>query len=305
MNQETILDRLMAPMTDDQFVREAWQRRAVHARPASATRLELPTMTRVFELLAADAAGLALSAGYEDARAKHRQMVIEPRQARFFMDAGLTIQINGLAKRFPALEEILASLRARLRLTRPGDAAMFASTTGSGYAMHFDAMDMWIVQVHGTKRWWYSREPATPFPTKNVIWDRAGDRRGLRSPEELGLVDQVLEPGDVLYLPGGTWHTTEALSECSHLVFSFKHYDCAELLFAELLDDLCEESASWRTVPGFPEVKDERLATELLESYFEERLAELRAALGGEERTKRICSAWRRRLAENATARTQ
>jgi hypothetical protein len=75
-------------------------------------------------------------------------------------------------------------------------------TTGVGGALHthYDADDLIIVQTEGTKRW----RIYTPRET-----DLTADRSGKTSPQTMPVFDEVLRPGDVLYLPAGYWHGCE------------------------------------------------------------------------------------------------
>ncbi|MEU6775256.1 cupin domain-containing protein [Streptomyces sp. NPDC046759] len=75
-----------------------------------------------------------------------------------------------------------------------------------GFSPHHDSIDVFVVQVDGTKTW---RVWATPE-------HRRGDEASY-TPEELGepVIEVTLEPGDVLYVPHGTPHAAAAKSELS------------------------------------------------------------------------------------------
>ena len=90
--------------------------------------------------------------------------------------------------------------------------------------MHFDGHHVFVIQLSGRKRWRFSERPAISFPPHSgkaidgrVLWTYpreglvigdAGDP--LAAPDLEVLRDEVLEPGDCLYLPPGVWHTTQA-----------------------------------------------------------------------------------------------
>jgi ribosomal protein L16 Arg81 hydroxylase len=75
-------------------------------------------------------------------------------------------------------------------------------TTGAGGALHahYDQQDLIILQVEGSKRWRIFgprvlkpiKEPASSVP-----------------PETPPILDTVLEPGDLLFLPAGYWHVCD------------------------------------------------------------------------------------------------
>jgi bifunctional lysine-specific demethylase and histidyl-hydroxylase NO66 len=97
-----------------------------------------------------------------------------------------------------------------------------------GFAPHYDDVDVFILQVSGRKRWRaYAPLPESALP-------RFSSRDFVESQDDLGkaILDGVLAPGDILYLPRGTIHQAESLqSEHSlHLTLS-SHQRCAWLDF--------------------------------------------------------------------------
>lgn len=76
-----------------------------------------------------------------------------------------------------------------------------------GFAPHFDDVDVYILQVEGAKRW----------RVYSPLLGHALPRYSSRDFEdaEIGqpLLDTVLRPGDLLYLPRGTIHQAAALEE--------------------------------------------------------------------------------------------
>jgi hypothetical protein len=92
------------------------------------------------------------------------------------------------------------------------------SPAGGGFGTHFDDQHVFILQVDGSKRWWISRETACTAPPANLIHSPEATAAyrarhpeiPLTPPDEAEFVEQVLHPGDCLYLPPGTWHRTSA-----------------------------------------------------------------------------------------------
>lgn len=76
-----------------------------------------------------------------------------------------------------------------------------------GFAPHYDDVDVFIVHTAGRKRWRvYKPLPGAALPpTPSPDFDERRDDIGAP------LLDTVLEPGDLLYLPRGTVHQAEAL----------------------------------------------------------------------------------------------
>ncbi|GGT42663.1 cupin domain-containing protein [Streptomyces chromofuscus] len=82
------------------------------------------------------------------------------------------------------------------------DCVAFLTPAGKqGFSPHHDPVDLFIVQTEGTKRW--------------RLWNPAEVRKGEAASytaEQLGepVIDVLLEPGDVLYLPYDTPHAAAA-----------------------------------------------------------------------------------------------
>ncbi|WP_370413837.1 JmjC domain-containing protein [Streptomyces fradiae] len=106
-----------------------------------------------------------------------------------------------------------------------------------GFADHFDPRDAFIVQVAGTKRWTL-REPVLRRPLAHESWDRLRER-GEWDTARLEALEPwrevLLEPGDVLWLPGGWVHSARSEGVSSlHLTLSLtawtEHWAVGQLL---------------------------------------------------------------------------
>jgi bifunctional lysine-specific demethylase and histidyl-hydroxylase NO66 len=76
-----------------------------------------------------------------------------------------------------------------------------------GFAPHFDDVDVYILQVEGAKRWRvYAPLPGHALPRYS---SRDFEDAEIGEP----LLDTVLRPGDLLYLPRGTIHQAAALED--------------------------------------------------------------------------------------------
>ena len=90
--------------------------------------------------------------------------------------------------------------------------AYLSPSSARGLDVHFDYHDVFVVQLEGTKRWrvWAPTERSR---------DPIGGKHAVPRPtlEELGepILDLVLEPGDVLYLPRGHPHVAETTDRAS------------------------------------------------------------------------------------------
>jgi ribosomal protein L16 Arg81 hydroxylase len=284
------LTRLLDPVDVSSFMASYWERASLYIPGNAAKFADLFSRSQFFRTVGQRidqgtslplSRGVLLTAGYQGTDGNHRQLVIEPEQIRSLLGAGLTIQAEQMHTADPALAALARSLKEQIRIPGEVDVAAFLSPAGGGYGLHYDAMVMWVLQIAGAKRWWYSREPVVPFPPANRI-PRAEEREqgvdGLYRPE--AIAEQVLSPGDVLYLPPGTWHRVRAESESLHLCLTVRYSDYLQLVSAILSPTLLGQS-EWRHLPMLPAAPgDLEQMDPRLEELFAERLHELRTVVG-------------------------
>ena len=181
-----------------------------------------------------------------------------------------------------------AGIKASLSI--PGSVFMtcYASPDRHGFGTHFDCHPSFILQLQGSKRWRYSAQPALAWPPANLsnagivpeMMERYGWIEAFRFPDasdEDGFLEQVLEPGDVLFLPAGTWHRAEAIGFSVALTMT-----CIPMTAADFFDDLIRgqlsRSVAWRqNVPAVPaeETLPDRFSPTVAR-FFAQRLAELK-----------------------------
>jgi quercetin dioxygenase-like cupin family protein len=121
---------------------------------------------------------------------------------------GATILLQRLDRTWPALGALCRALEERVR--HPADANVYLTPKAAqGFGAHYDAHDVFILQISGTKHW---RLYGAPFPLP--LESQPFDRRTIDPGPCLQELD--VHPGDLIYLPRGTIH--EALtSESSSL----------------------------------------------------------------------------------------
>lgn len=106
----------------------------------------------------------------------------------------------------------------------------FASLAGMGAYWHWDAQEIFIVQVRGRKRWRFAANEYLEWPTNG---GQAGVERLSEFRHQLTNPDRPVEapkqwqtvelaPGDVLFVPRGYWHSTENIEESLHLVLQMQ-----------------------------------------------------------------------------------
>src|SRR5262249_20066926 len=131
-----------------------------------------------------------------------------------------SICMSDVHLRHAPLRQVVAALKAAVGLAHEIGFACYLSPSQQGIALHCDRYAVFILQIEGEKEWRYARAPSVDFPlvatfpgdpstVENFI--AAHGSQTTRVPRQRELVRTVLRPGDLLYLPGGTFHTTRAL----------------------------------------------------------------------------------------------
>ena len=111
---------------------------------------------------------------------------------------GASVIINDVSDLVPAIGGLSDNIERRLG-HRVGVNAYLSFGRGSAFKAHFDYHDVLVLQVHGRKRW---RSHGTPFPSPV---EQLEPEPGKEAPIEIAW-EEVLEPGDLLYLPRGEVH---------------------------------------------------------------------------------------------------
>jgi ribosomal protein L16 Arg81 hydroxylase len=247
------ISSFLSPLSKAEFVESYLGRRAVYL-PGDPKRIEgLMSRDSFFDLVDHPKADVFI--GNVDADGRFHQFTIENRRARSMFACGFSLQVEELHLLDPQLMDLANTFREELGIFPAMEAAALLSPPSKGYPVHIDSNpDVWIIQVLGKKRWRFSKEPAVQSPlswamaTKEKAW--GGDPWAqLDKPDESEFADHVLTPGDVLYFPGGTWHTTEASEESLSIIVASVNSTWPDFFFDQLRDGLLARP-DWRHVPA-------------------------------------------------------
>lgn len=182
-----------------------------------------------------------------------------PEQAGALYAGGATLCATQLESRVPSLAPFVAAIKRQLGY--PGKVTFngYLSPAGSGFNWHFDMRIASTLQIDGSKRWRFSNRPCVPWPQANGVLRTDGSGRYVdakvgaeswaRIPpfDEKDVTEVVLEPGDLLILPAGTWHDArggDAGSLALNLSFTPVSY---AVLLRDLLESMLSEDPDWRS----------------------------------------------------------
>jgi ribosomal protein L16 Arg81 hydroxylase len=203
------LDRLLHPMSTTTFFAERWERRPLSIARGDDTWYDgLLAMRDVDTLIEfADPRGPDIRATKQGDAAAYPITFsgklgsgrgdgsVDINRVYAAYRAGYTINVNRVHLYWAPVAALCAALQDEL--DHDVIASLFLAPAASqGFDAHYDAHDVFIVQLEGAKRW-RLRAPIEDLPLRSGV---VGELEG-----EL-LMDVTLETGDLLYVPRGTVH---------------------------------------------------------------------------------------------------
>lgn len=117
-----------------------------------------------------------------------------------YMASGFSLAVSRIDAYAPHLGALCQSIRTTLR-EQIKMGAIVTTGRGGAFTLHYDPEDLIILQVEGRKRWKIFGPP--------VVNPIVGMAPPAPPPEDTLLFDEILEPGDFLFLPAGNWHRCE------------------------------------------------------------------------------------------------
>ncbi len=154
------------------------------------------------------------------------------------MADGATLVLQGLHRTWPPL--VRFGSRLSTELGHPVQINSYLTPPqNQGFAPHYDTHDVFVLQVAGRKRW-LVHSPVLTDPLPGQDWERHRAAVTARAAEP-PLLDELLHPGDALYLPRGYLHSAVAQGDTSiHLtvgVHPVTRYALLKHLLAEAADE--------------------------------------------------------------------
>jgi ribosomal protein L16 Arg81 hydroxylase len=273
MTRANPLERLLSPLTVDEFVGKYFQR----------APLRIPGRPNKFDFLfRADEFHIGLDRVSEIRAVFPEQWQAHIRAAdiRQMMHAGATICVTGVECAHRRLASAARRIRATMNYAGEVSFRAYLSPPGRGFDLHFDARVATTLQISGTKRWWYSSEPAIPFPLYNSGREPPGAKVRYKVPKLRALRSVLMRPGDLLCLPAGVWHAAKAQTTSLALNMAFDHSGAA--VFDSIVGMLRERlmaAAQWRE--PFPAAPGSggRMLPQRVKAILSDRIAELEREL--------------------------
>ncbi len=206
---------LLGGLSEEQFLREHWQKKPLLVRGA------MPGFRDPVD--PDELAGLACEDGVESRIVRERggahpwEVTYGPHEERVFHalpDRGWTLLVQEV-NRWVEDAALLLDRFGFLPSVRVDDVMVSFAAPGGSVGPHLDSYDVFLVQGHGQRRWrWGSR------PARDVRFREGLELRILERPRFDR--DEVLGPGDMLYLPPGFAHHGVAVTPCLTYSIGFR-----------------------------------------------------------------------------------
>ncbi|MEA3119498.1 MAG: ribosomal protein 3-hydroxylase [Paraburkholderia sp.] len=227
---------LFANLTPSEFMRRYWQKKPLLVRQAIPGIAPPLSRDDLFELAGSDDAEARLITHFRDTwRLEHGPF--DPRDLPSVKRREWTLLVQGVDLH----DDRARSLLDRFRFipdARLDDLMISYATDGGGVGPHFDSYDVFLLQVHGKRRWRISAQKDLALkdglPLKVL--------QHFDSQEEW-----VLERGDMLYLPPHVAHDGVAIGECMTCSIGFRSPSVRELI-GQFLYHLAERGTVARHV---------------------------------------------------------
>lgn len=212
--------------------------------------------------------------GGEDSADTKKMMDAHHDQVIELLNAGATICITNIHMADPFLARWAQAIRTQLNFTGTVGVNCYVSPDGSGLPMHYDKRVATTLQIAGKKRWKFSTESAKAWPDSNEVYQegRTGKEVG-NLPEEMEFQEVELDPGDLLCLPAGAWHSARGIGFSLALNLYFAPRNFFDQLIP-LLQNFAESNEQWRGGPPATVEKTQGNMPQVVSSYMHERIEE-------------------------------
>jgi ribosomal protein L16 Arg81 hydroxylase len=252
-NHAPVLAGLLGSASVNRFLTDHWPERAffTHGDPA-----RLAAFLRAPELANIEALACRYQGTLRFTQGRHYQKMIRIDQvdAMALYRMGLTLQFEDVTAAVPAAGAALRGLEAELGIN-PGAACMsvFASPVEEGLSVHFDAQDIFSIQLKGSKVFHIAPVDDLRYPSGSqfvpgsepfdALYPQAV--QGFPDVDRAHFTTVEMQPGSVLYMPRGTWHHTESRGDSLSVSIGLYVPSALDCLLSQLEPLLLQDEA-WR-----------------------------------------------------------
>lgn len=260
------LSALIAPHTVEEYFEQSWPHEpfVVHGLAESVQELtQLPFLNSLDDLL--NSWPNQIQVHLPDVADESSAIHTNAQDAKKLFSNRMALLFNNVHTISPVLTKWLQALQKDLGLPTSTHARcmVYATPDGKGTAAHFDQNINFVLQLHGTKKWWLApnqhvENPTQRFTTGQEIDPELATYAAPDMPKKMPKDHQeiILKPGSMLFVPRGYWHSTEADGEALALNFTFSQPTWIDILTLALRSRLML-SPEWRELADGVTSRDE------------------------------------------------
>jgi len=220
---------LLGGLSPDRFMRRYWQKKPLLIRQALPGVRPPVDRTGLFDLAGAQGVEARLVTQSQGGwQLQHGPFT--RRQLPAIKQPGWTLLVQGLDLHLDAARALLEPFRF-VPDARLDDLMISYATDGGGVGPHLDSYDVFLIQVHGRRRW-----RVGPVADRSLVPGMPVRLLANFQPTE----EWLLEPGDMLYVPPLWGHDGVAEGECMTASVGFRAATATSLA-QELLHQLADE----------------------------------------------------------------
>jgi ribosomal protein L16 Arg81 hydroxylase len=228
------LARLVEPISPRAFFDEYWERKpllvAREQRDYFGSLLTLADIDRVISTYGLSHPDIQITNKARDVRLEEYTyptgLIDVARLYQQFADGG-TIILPQLHNRLPALASLCRSMEREMSI-RFQTNIYFTPRNAQGFKAHFDSHDVFVLQIHGTKRWALYDTPVQ-LPFRGQAFDPEVNKPGNVT------MEFALNPGDMVYVPRGVMHDANTGDgESLHITLGVLNTSWTDLLLESL-----------------------------------------------------------------------
>lgn len=196
------LESLLSPLTVSDFLQYGWQQQVICLQGRNVPNGDNPLFPNGH--LESLRSNTILSSNniqyYKSTDALHHNVSTD------FVDPSYSMVLNNLQLNSDICQSIVDEFQTIFPF-RSQVNLYITPAYGRGLPIHFDWMDVFILQINGSKEW-MMYDPLIPLPRPDMLFPM------VKFPQTIMSV-VTLAPGDLLYIPSGTPHQAKALAQDS------------------------------------------------------------------------------------------
>lgn len=266
------LAELIAPVTSDEFFKSHWPHSPLFI-PATANKLktifDIKSLQDIESLV--EARSQKVRACLPDFDDEYSSIHLDPQDALKAYRNSMTLVFDSMQKQNVVIHDSLNQIRQDLGLVTGGESDLckarsiaYATPSGGGTRLHFDANVNFIIQLSGSKQWVLAPNTSVKNPTERFTTGALEMPRALEKQCHDMLLDDVpenaleidMQPGCVLFVPRGYWHATTTFEDSLSLNFTFSQPTWADV-FTKSLQEYLLTSSDWRELADGLESADQ------------------------------------------------